>query len=216
VDRRHRQLRPQCLWQYGTFVTPEQVAALRKTAARKTPWTLPELEPTVPALLTNAASWRVTASHNAASAANVITPNAGRWDTGVPQAPGQWFQIELPSVQSIAELQIDAQAPFNFGGGGRGATGGAGRGGAAGAAPGGGRGRGNFGPAVGPVGYTVQLSTDGTTWTTVGQGAGQATTVAWFAPTPAKFVKITQTASAVNNEAWSIQTIRIFALPGKP
>ena len=200
----------------GTFVTAEQVAALRKTAARKTPWTLPELEPTVPALLTNTASWKVTASHNAASAANVITPNAGRWDTGAPQAPGQWFQIELPSVQSIAELQIDAQAPFNFGGGGRGGAGGAGRGGAAGAAPGGGgRGRGNFGPAAGPVGYTVQLSTDDTTWTTVGQGAGQPTTIAWFAPTPAKFVKITQTGSALNNEAWSIQTIRIYALPAK-
>jgi mono/diheme cytochrome c family protein/glucose/arabinose dehydrogenase len=198
----------------GTFVTPAQVAAVRKVSTRKTPWTLPELEPTVPALLTNTASWKLSASVNTDSATNVITPNAGRWDTGVPQAPGQWFQIELPSVMTVAELQFDAQAPFNFGGGGRGA-GAAGRGGAPAGAPGAGRGRGNFGPAAAPVGYTVQLSTDGTTWTSVAQGAGQPTTVAWFAPTPAKFVRITQTATALANEAWSIAALRVYALPQK-
>lgn len=197
----------------GTFVTPEQVAAARKAASRKTPWTLAELEPTVPALLTSTASWKVTASHNAGNAANVITPGAGRWDTGAPQAPGQWFQIELPAAVSVAELQFDNQAPFNFGGG-RGAQGARGAAGAAGA-PGGGRGRGNFGPAAGPVGYTVQVSVDGTSWTPVAQGAGQATTIAWFGPTRARFIKITQTGTAVNNEAWSIQTIRVYALPEK-
>ncbi len=208
----------------GTFVTPQQVAALRKATMRKTPWTLPELEPTVPALLTGTAAWKVTASANSDAAVNAVTPNAGRWDTGAPQAPGQWFQIELPSVQSVAELQFDAQAPFAFGGGARGAGGAQGaqgaRGaqgaqGAAGAGAAGGRGRGNFGPAAAPVGYTVQLSTDGSTWTTVAQGAGQPTTIAWFAPTPARFVKITQTGSALNTEAWSIAALRVYALPQK-
>jgi hypothetical protein len=56
---------------------------------------------------------------------------------------------------------------------------------------------------------------DGTTWTPVAQGAGQPTTIAWFAPTPARFVKITQTGSAVNNEAWSIAQLRLYALPQK-
>ena len=199
----------------GTFVTPEQVAALRKASPRKTPWTLPELEPTVPVLLTNTAAWKLSASHNGETAANVITPGAGRWDTGAPQAPGQWFQIELPAVTSIAELQFDNQAPFNFGGG-RGAGAAPGRGGAPGAAPGGGRGRGPQIPASGPIGYTVQLSTDGTNWTQAAQGAGQPTTIAWFAPTPARFVKITQTGSAVTNEAWSIAQLRLYALPQKP
>ena len=203
----------------GTFVTNDQVAALRKSSTRKTPWTMTELEPMVPALLTNAATWKVTASANGDNAENVITPNAGRWDTGAPRRRrAQWFQIELPAEQSVAELQIDSQAPFNFGGGRAGAAPGPGRGGAGaapgrGAAPagaaGGGRGRGNFGPAAGPVGYMVQLSTDDTTWgAAVAQGAGQSpTTIVWFAPTPAKFIKITQTGSAVNNEAWAIQTI---------
>ena len=207
----------------ATFVTADQVAALRKSTTRKTPWTMTELEPMVPALLTNTATWKVTASANGDNAANVITPNAGRWDTGAPQAPGQWFQIELPAVQSVAELQIDSQAPFNFGGGraggapGRGGAGAAGRGAPPAGAPGGGRGRGNFGPAAGPVGYTVQLSTDGASWgAPVAQGAGQSpTTTVWFSPTPAKFIKLTQTGSAVNNEAWAIQTIRIYALPRK-
>jgi hypothetical protein len=63
----------------------------------------------------------------------------------------------------------------------------------------------------------VQVSTDGTSWgAPVAQGAGQSpTTIVWFSPTPAKFIKITQTGSAVNNEAWAIQTIRIYALPKK-
>ena len=145
----------------------------------------------------------------------MITAGAGRWDTGAPQAPGMWLQIELPSVQSIAELQFDAQAPFNFGGG-RGA-GAPGRGGAPGAAPGGVRGRGPQIPASGPVAYTVQLSMDGTTWSTpVAQGTGQAATIAWFAPARAKFVRITQTGNAVTTEAWAMQTIRIYALPEQP
>jgi hypothetical protein len=58
---------------------------------------------------------------------------------------------------------------------------------------------------------------DGTTWgTPVAQGAGQSpTTIAWFAPTRARFIRITQTGTAANNEAWAIQTIRIYALPQK-
>ena len=200
----------------GTLVTPEQVAAARKAVARKTPWTVSELEPAVPALLTSSAAWKVSASHNADAAVNVITPGAGRWDTGAAQAPGMWFQIELPAAASIADVQFDAAAPFNFGGGGRGA-GAAGRGGAPGAAPGGGRGRGPQMPAAGPVAYTVQLSTDGTTWgAPVAKGAGQPTTLTWFAPTRAKFVRITQTGTAVNNEAWAIAAIRVYALPEKP
>jgi hypothetical protein len=121
-----------------------------------------------------------------------------------------WYQVELPSAMSVAELQIDSQAPF--GGGGRGG----GRGGAP-AAPGAGRGRGPQIPASGPVAYSVQLSADGTTWSApVAQGPGRTpTTIIWFAPARARFIRITQTGAALGNEAWAIQQIRIFALPEK-
>ena len=58
---------------------------------------------------------------------------------------------------------------------------------------------------------------DGTTWgAPVGQGAGQLATIAWFAPARAKFIRITQMGSAVNNEAWAIAAIRVYALRERP
>jgi hypothetical protein len=111
----------------GLFVTPEQVSAVRKASARKTPWTLPELEASLPRLLANQSEWKLSASHNAEAAANATgrTPFA-RWDTGgAAQQPGMWFQIELPQPTSVTEVQIDTAAPFSFGGrGGRGGRGG--------------------------------------------------------------------------------------------
>ncbi|MEP6916131.1 MAG: c-type cytochrome, partial [Acidobacteriota bacterium] len=105
------------------FVTPAQVAEVRKTiGARRTPWTVAELLPTVPTALTNAAEWTLTASHNVAGAGNATgaTPGA-RWDSGAPQAPGMWLQIELPQVTTVSEVQFDAAGPQGFFGRGRGA-----------------------------------------------------------------------------------------------
>jgi len=220
------------------YITPEQVAAVRKTTPRKVPWTLKELEPTVPALLANTAEWKLSASHNAEAAPNILA-GAGRWDTALPQQPGMWFQIDLPQPVTIAELQIDSAAGGRgngglggFGGlgvtppssaatpgrgaapfGAPGATGrgapGAGRGGARGG--GGGRGRGGP-PAMGPIGYNVQLSADGTTWAQpVAQGSGQTpTTIVMFRQRPAKAIRITQTGTAANGELWAIQQVRIY------
>jgi glucose/arabinose dehydrogenase/mono/diheme cytochrome c family protein len=230
------------------FITPEQVAAARKTDTRKTPWTLAELEAAVPTLLTNTSEWKATASHNAEAAGNAITARTGRWDTGAPQQAGMWFQLELPEATTVTEVQLDSAPP---GGGflvltppGRGTPGGqtpTARGGqppqqgvqsaqapAQGgqvAPPGGqtspqrgqtppaGRGRG-FGlpPARGPVGYTLQLSMDGTTWgAPVAQGAGTTpTTIISFAPTAAKFIRVTETGAAPNGEFWGINQIRVY------
>jgi mono/diheme cytochrome c family protein len=91
----------------GLLVTPEQVAAVRQGTTRRAPWTLDEITPTIPAPLANLASWRVTASHNAEAAGNVIA-ETGRWDTAAPQQPGMWFQIELPEPVSITEIQIES------------------------------------------------------------------------------------------------------------
>jgi mono/diheme cytochrome c family protein len=209
----------------GTFITPAQVAAVRAAnARRRTPWTLADLEPSIPKLLTNAAEWKVTASHNADAAATLLSaPGAPAWNTGAAQQPGMWFAIELPQPVAIAEVQFDSAAP----GGGRGGRGGAGGGrgappaapggrgapGAPGPAAGGGRGRGPA--AAGPVSYTVQVSTDGTTWgAPVGQGTGETpTTTVTFKPVQAKVIRINQTGAASAGEPWAIQQIRIYS-PG--
>ncbi|MBA2603124.1 MAG: c-type cytochrome, partial [Acidobacteria bacterium] len=124
----------------GQFVTPAQVGAVRKASPRKMLWTVPELEASLPRLLTNGAEWKLSASHNAEAAAYATgsTPGA-RWDTGgAAQQPGMWFQIELPQTVAIAEVQIDSAAlPAGRGGrGGRGAPPAGGRGGAGAQEPG--------------------------------------------------------------------------------
>lgn len=179
------------------LVTSAQVAAVRKATPRKGPWTLAELLPTVPTPLTNTSDWKLSASHNAAAASNAVgaTPGA-RWDTGAPQQPGMWFQIELPQPTTIAELQIDSMVL---------APGGRGRGG-----------RGGGPPAVGPVGFTVQVSADGTTWQPpIAQGAGSTpSTMISFPRVQARFIRINQTGAAQNGEAWAIQQVRVFAVRG--
>jgi hypothetical protein len=222
------------------FVTPAQVAAVRKAmGTRRAPWTVTELLPTIPTLLTNSGEWKLTASHNTEAAANAVgaTPGA-RWDSGGPQAAGMWLQVELPQTTTLSEVQIDATAapaPFGRGRGGPGGAaagpGGPGpvvaRGGAAGAPPqaaaGGGAagragapaGRGGRGPAlppaVGPIAFRVQVSTDGTSWSApLIEGAGAATTVMAFKPTPAKFIRITQTGTTTRTEPWGVAQMRIY------
>lgn len=181
------------------LVTPAQVTAVRKAAPRKSPWTLAELLPTVPTPLTNTSEWKVSASHNPGAAANVIgaTPGA-RWDTGAPQQPGMWFQIELPQPATIAELQIDSTLPAaGFGGRGRG-------------------GRGGGPPAVGPVGFSIQVSADGTTWQPpIAQGAGSTpSTVIPLPRVQTRFIRISQTGAAQNGEAWGIQQVRVLTVRG--
>jgi mono/diheme cytochrome c family protein len=231
------------------FVTPSQVAAVRKATTRKTPWTLPELEASVPARLTNTSQWKLTASHNAEAAANPVGSAGARWDSGAAQAPGMWFQIELPSPATVSEVQLDsappggtymvltpprgqtpnsattqgsASRPTPTQSGGGGAPGGqtpmsVQDSGLRGQTPGRGRGRGGFAPpARGPVAYTLQVSMDGTTWgAPVAQGAGDTpTTIIAFPPAQAKFIRITQTGAATNNEFWGIQQLRVYGRAG--
>jgi mono/diheme cytochrome c family protein len=226
------------------FVTPAQVAAVRKSVSRKSPWTEADLLPTIPTLLTNSAEWTLTASHNTAAAAGAISgATATRWDSGAAQQPGMWLQIELPRPTMIAEVQIDASVPaplFGARGGGprAGGPGGPGGPGAPPAAPGArgaaapaqgpiaagpagapagaaGRGRGGRGggpPAPGPVGYSLTVSTDGAVWSApLAQGAGATpTTVMTIKPTMAKFLRITQTGTAVSNEFWGVAQMRVY------
>jgi mono/diheme cytochrome c family protein len=219
----------------GTFVTPGQVAAARaRYASRKTPWTATDLDAALPRLLTNQSEWTLSASHNPEAAPNVLAGSPfARWDTAGPQQPGMWFQIELPQPVRISEIQIDTSVPFTMaalGGRGRGAAQAPGRGappapgragpgerGGRGTAPAAGRGRGGGrgGPVIGPIGYSVQFSMDGRSWSTpVAEGPGATpTTVMTMTPADARFVRITQTGKAAGPEGWAIAQVRIYEAP---
>ena len=184
----------------GSLATMEDVARVRAaTVDRKMPWTIPELEASLPRLLVPAASWKVTASHEGhptpqanaeggynytASAAGVLTFLG--WTTGVPQQAGMWLEIELPEPVTLTEMQFVASTVA----GGRGA------------AP----------VSTFPRAYQVQVSLDGTTWgqpVAEGQGSPGTTTIT-FAPVRARFVRITQTASANDAPPWSMRLLRLF------
>ncbi len=184
----------------ATFATQEDVGRVRIAAAdRKTPWTVTELDASVPRLLVPAATWKVTASHeghptpqpNAEGGYNYTASAAGAitflgWTTGVPQQAGMWLQVELPSLVRLTEIQFTSSTV----GGGRGS------------------------PAVGtfPRAYQVQVSSDGNAWSqpvAEGQGSPGTMTIS-FAPVSARFVKITQTASVADAPAWSIRLLRLY------
>jgi mono/diheme cytochrome c family protein len=173
----------------ASYVTPEQVARVRAaTADRKTPWTYPELIAAVPVRIPPLASWKATASHASENAGKALT-TAG-WSTTVPQAAGMWWQVELPETVTLAELEFVSRQPR-----------------AEPDAP--------PPPVEFPRGYRVQLSLDGATWgAPVAEGAstGGSTTIP-FAPTRARFVRVTQTASPDAAPPWSMQELRLYVLP---
>ncbi len=206
----------------GSFVSADDVARVRATTAdRKTFWKVDELVASLPVALEPLPTWKATASHNSETSAGAF--NFASWTTGAPQQPGMWFQIELPEVVTVSELQFASPGGGGFGGG-------RGRGGRGGVAAGG---RGAAGPApavqgapnppavaappagafgMHPRAYTLEVSTDGQAWTTVstGQGTPGSTTIA-FAPVRAKFLKITQTATVEGAPSWSMQRLRIYS-----
>jgi mono/diheme cytochrome c family protein len=185
----------------GGLVTTQDVLRVRAaTTDRARPWTISELDASLPRALVPDASWIVTASHdarpapqpNAQGGFNFLGGPAGGlnfmgWTTGVPQQAGMWYQVELPAPVMLTELQFTSSAVT------------AGRVGA---------------PLVWtfPRAYRVQVSSDGTTWSApVAEGAGvPGTTVITFAPIAAKFVRITQTASAPDAPAWSMRLLRLY------
>ena len=181
----------------GGLVTPADVARVRaETAGRTTPWTLPELEASLPHPL-DSQQWKLTASHGAETASDAVTLRG--WSSGAPQAQGMWFAVELPQPAVVTELQFDSISAIPRP--------------ARGDAPAPQAGRGGMTPVVGyPRGYSVQTSTDGTAWSTPvaeGKGEGAHTTIA-FAPLRARFIRITQTDSVADAPAWSIRNLRIY------
>jgi mono/diheme cytochrome c family protein/glucose/arabinose dehydrogenase len=190
----------------GTFVTTDDVARVRAaTGERKTPWTVVELDASLPRLVVPDAAWVVTASHdarpapqaNAEGAFNFIGNAAGAlsflgWTTGVAQQAGMWFQIELPAARTVIEIQFTSSTAGNAGGG-----------------------RGGTQAWTFPRRYQVQVSSDGSTWTApIAEGEGApGTTVIRFAPVSAKFIRITQTAAVSDAPAWSMRLVRLYEAP---
>jgi mono/diheme cytochrome c family protein len=186
------------------YVTPADVARVRAArASKKTPWTVAELEASLPRMLDAQPDWIAAASHNAAAAQRAFTLSG--WASDAPQQFGMWFQVELPARRRIAEIQFDSVAT-------RRQTTAAAPG--APAAP---------GPAVDPAvlalanngfprSYSVQVSIDGRRWSTVvadGKGTGPRT-IAAFTPVDGKFIRITATDRGVGLPPWSITNLRLF------
>jgi hypothetical protein len=68
-------------------------------------------------------------------------------------------------------------------------------------------------PPVGPypIAYKLEVSIDGATWKTAAEGSGTpGSTTITFAPVEAKFIKLTQTGTAENAGAWSMQRLRLY------
>jgi mono/diheme cytochrome c family protein/glucose/arabinose dehydrogenase len=197
----------------SSMIAPTDVARVRAAAGtRKTMWTVAEIESTLPKMAIVDNGWKVTASHNSATASDALSIRP--WTSGRAQAPGMWLQVELPQPLTITEVQFESApavvesepaapgAPTRTGGGGRGAPG-------------------QPPPPPPPVGYPrqfeVQVSMDGTTWgapVAKGQGTGSSTS-ATFPAVRAKFVRITQTGSAPDAPPWSVLRLRLFEAPGK-
>src|SRR5262245_16795306 len=115
----------------ASTVSSADVARARAASlARKTPWPVPELESSLPRLIVRDGSWKATASHNSAVAPNGL--GIQPWSSGGAQAPGMWYQVELPQAMQIAEVHFESGvvaaeniatvpgAPVRTAGGGRG------------------------------------------------------------------------------------------------
>ncbi len=194
------------------YITATDVARVRAANTRTTPWTVAELEAALPTILLPDASWKVSASSTGtANSANVQNAfNLNGWTLPAPAAgaatatAGPWFQIELPNAINLAEITFNAVGGR---GGGRGATGGArGAGGAAAAAP-----------AAPPRQFGVQVSLNGTTWTTLPahSRADGTLTIISFKPAPAMFVRLTSPTNPAPDgtfapAAWSMTNLRLY------
>ncbi len=100
-----------------------------------------------------------------------------RWSTGATQTPGQWFQVDMGSVQTIEQVTMRTRTDQRW----------------------------DY-----PDMFTVELSTNGTSWTTVANGPG----FGWKRPVTfdaqgARYIRITQTGSAT--EWWQIAELEVYA-----
>ena len=58
--------------------------------------------------------------------------------------------------------------------------------------------------------FRIEVSLDGRAWQKVAEGPGAPLITAGFSPTPAKYVRITQTGGAAGAPPWVVQNLRIY------
>jgi mono/diheme cytochrome c family protein/glucose/arabinose dehydrogenase len=225
-----------------SFVSVADVARVRAaTKNRRLPWTVEELNASLPVLLQTLPTWKASASHATENASRGLTTQG--WSSGTQLQPGMWFQVELPEATMVTEVQFSAP------GAGRGGGGGGGRGRGAAPAAGGQAGAPPAGPAAAPAAgaptatppataaaapagraqgagrgtaplppttraFSITTSLDGTRWSApVATGPINAQNFIAFNPVRAKFVRITQTAATESNAPFAIINLRLFG-PG--
>lgn len=161
-------------------ISPADVAKIRReTSQQKSPYRFEELWSTIPKVLEVGNNWKITASHTGevrkgSTALPKGALNFEGWTTGVTQQKGMWFQIEMPKVATVSEIQFKSP-PIS-------------RGWREGSPP----------PIhTFPRGYDLDVSMDGKQWTKIvsnGEGYGAAMSIR-FTPVETKFIRITLTKS---------------------
>ena len=183
----------------ASLVMPREVSKIRKeTAEKETAYTFEEIMASVPQILEPEKNWKVTASHSESNrvggtASTWSAFNFEGWTTGKKQEKGMWFQIELPELTTLTEVHFNSP-PIRRGW------------------------RPDSPPPIQtyPRSYTIQVSTDGSTWTKpVAEGqCNDPENSIYFYPVEARFLRITQTSDLGNEEdentPWKMKELKLF------
>lgn len=125
--------------------------------------------------------WTATASvtETGQVAANALDNDKGTWwSTGVNQANGQWFQVDMGESKTFDQVSFETTSAYS----------------------------GDY-----PIGYLLQVSNDGNSWTALKSGAGFGSKmVLQFASQSARYIKITQTGSSTE-KWWRIGEFNVYS-----
>jgi putative heme-binding domain-containing protein len=174
----------------ASVVTQPEVAQARAAnKGRSFPWTAAELETSLPGSLRYRPDWKVAASHNGEYAHFGIN-GVGfvSWDSGEPQKPGMWYQIELPHPVPLGEIVIESR-PSGFGPGThpRGYT---------------------IQTSADTTSWGVPVAT--------GKANGPSIRVALTRPALARALRVTLTEPASDGSSWTVQKVRLYEAVKEP
>ena len=124
--------------------------------------------------------WTATASSTAAgttTTAGIDGANGSAWATGLAQASGQWYQVDMGSNKTVAMVTVQTPSGSTM----------------------------DY-----PRGFTLETSTNGTTWTTAATGIAYG----WkrpisVTPVTARYIRITQT--GVAPQWWSVDEVTVYS-----
>ena len=174
----------------ASVVTPAEVAQARAAnKGRSFPWTTAELEATLPGALRYGPSWKVSAGHNGEYAQfGINSVGLVSWDSGEPQKPGMWYEIELPRTVALSEVVIESLA-LGFG-------------------------PGTY-PRGYKIRASADGTTWGAP-VAEGKGNGPTLRVALAKPVEAKALRVTLTETASDGSSWTVQKVRLYEAVKEP